>query len=397
MKYSFIKNSFIALSLVSALCISCKQDEETPVDGGVILDQALIDAQTISEGTDQLALDSGIASCTIPEWTKSSKGYSNLPAVITDGSASNVTKELKAGVCELPSKTDVANLIVMFFDGLTEDLVNSSEVKYGELILNDLPFKTSFKASSIDSNTDKSNIIGLYLTGECYKKVSYVTTGCIVNDAFRQFKGFQKSNSPETYKLEDMFVANPRPLFILGHDIASGAADDIESGAYLNEFYKSCYKYISTFQDALACYKNNQIVFRAADEEQHKEKKSSAKGVYAICDPAIVDYPSAVQSLKYSLSLSETMATADGFAVAFYDDSKGEDKEAALKNFDEAVAVACKYVLENPETLLVVTSAALDGSTIPAYILGNISEEAKEKTTLLDFIKASVFELEIDE
>ena len=81
------------------------------------------------------------------------------------------------------------------------------------------------------------------------------------------------------------------------------------------------------------------------------------------------------------------------FAFVFYDSVDREDKEAALKNFDESVATAAKYVLENPDTILVVTSAALDGSTIPAFVLGNGVEKAKDCTTLLDFAK-TMFEAE---
>ena len=50
-------------------------------------------------------------------------------------------------------------------------------------------------------------------------------------------------------------------------------------------------------------------------------------------------------------------------------------------------------MLENPDTILVVTSAALDGSTIPAFVLGNGVEKAKDCTTLLDFAK-TMFEAE---
>ena len=80
----------------------------------------------------------------------------------------------------------------------------------------------------------------------------------------------------------------------------------------------------------------------------------------------------------------------EGFCAVVYDDAQSEDKEAALKNFDESVAVAAKYVLENPDTVLIVTSGVLDGSSIPAYALGNIPEEAVSASKLYDFVKAAV-------
>ena len=50
------------------------------------------------------------------------------------------------------------------------------------------------------------------------------------------------------------------------------------------------------------------------------------------------------------------------------------------------------YLHSNPNTILIVTSAALDGSTIPAFALGNNVEKGKDCKTLLDFVKTVVKE-----
>lgn len=129
-------------------------------------------------------------------------------------------------------------------------------------------------------------------------------------------------------------------------------------------------------------------IYGIPGDSEHSDYLANPRGVYTFYKAATAVYPSPVQSMAYALALTETKCDEEGFFVVFYDDAAGEDKNAELKNFDEAVIAASKYVLENPDTVLVVTSAALDGSKIPAYVLGNIPETAKSAATLLDFTKA---------
>ncbi|MCR5764472.1 MAG: hypothetical protein K6G09_00695, partial [Treponema sp.] len=165
----------------------------------------------------------------------------------------------------------------------------------------------------------------------------------------------------------------------------------LSSQSYVNEIYKSSYKYTPNFKEAVDCYNNNEVFFEGFDDYAHKDKKTRASAVLNIFDSSVSVYPSAVQSVKFGLAWTESKAVPeDGFAFVFYDSAKREDKEAALKNFDESVSVAAKYVLENPDTILIVTSAALDGSTIPAFMLGNNIESGKDAATLLDYVKTVI-------
>lgn len=381
MKNLFRNRKLMGLCLVAAIFVSCKHPEienkEKPME--------------LKKGSVTLELDAGVSVKT-PDWTKNPKGKDKLPPVKEDGSASNVNVEIMAGIQNLPAKDIAAkNVIYMFFDNLTEDLITSTEEKYGELIINDLPQKMSFTAATKDENTDTNKVIGYYLADSCYKKLGYATTSLITNSVFRQFKGTLKTDSKDSDKISDMIIDNPRPVLVIAKDTAKNEtkkACSIASPNYVNEIYKSSYKYTSDFKEAVSCYNSEEVFFMGFDENAHPDKNKMANGVINVFETEINTYPSAVQLVKFGLAWTESKADPDdGFAFVFYDSVDREDKEAALKNFDESVATAAKYVLENPDTILVVTSAALDGSTIPAFVLGNGVAKAKDCTTLLDFTK----------
>lgn len=366
MKNLFINKKLLGLCLFAALFVSCNEPE---VEMNIFK---------------------------TPDWTKNPKGYQDLPAVIEDGSGSNVNEKIMTGIKNLPAKDiSVKNVIFMFYENLSDDLIASAEKKYGDLITNDLPQKMSFTAQTLDeTKNNEDKVIGWYLTDSCYKSMAYATTDLITNSVFRQFKGTLASDATESELVGEMIMNNPRPVFMLAKDTASDKAKKLCSLAspnYVNEIYKSAYKYTSDFKEAVSCYNNNEVFFEGFDEVAHPDKNVTAKAVLNIFDSSVAEYPSNVQSLKFGLAWTESKAAPeDGFAFVFYDSAKNEDKEAAFKNFDESVAVAAKYVLENPDTILIVTSAALDGSTIPAYVLGNDVEKGKDATTLLDYVKTII-------
>ena len=374
MKNLFRNKKLLGLCLMAAIFVSCEHTQP--------------EEQKLPENT---ILDAGVSVKT-PDWTKNPKGTAGLPSIKEDGSASNVNSKIMAGIKNLPAKDIAAkNVIFMLFENLTEDLINSTEKKYGELIINDLSEKLTFTAASIDDNTEKDNVIGLYLAKSCYKKIGYATTGMITNSIFRQYKGTNPSTADNEDLIYDMLISSPRPVIVIAKDTQNNDAKkecSKSSPSYVNEIYKSSYKYTSDFKEAVSCYNSEEVFFKGFDNNEHQDIKTKANGVLNIFDTSVTAFPSAVQIVKFGLAWTETKADPDdGFAFVFYDSAEREDKEIALKNFDESVAVAAKYILENPDTILIVTSGALDGSTIPAFVLGNDVEKAKDSKTLLDFVK----------
>jgi hypothetical protein len=389
MKNIFMNKKLIGLCFLAAICVSCKhpshEDISDPTDNEITME--------LKKGKSTLKLDAGVSDKT-PDWTKNPKGNGSLPSVKEDGSASNVNVQIMTGIKNLPAK-DIAvkNVIFMFYENLTDDLIASAEEKYGELIINDLPQKLELTSSSIDKNKDIDTVIGYYLTDSCYKACGYATTGLITNSIFRQFKGSFGVDTSDPLLINSILMANPRPVCVIAKDTVKNEAKkgcSPASSNYTNEIYKSSFKYTSDFEEAVSCYKSEDVFFEGCDDA-HKDKRTEANGLFTIFDSSVTVYPSIVQSVKFGLAWTESKADPDeGFAFVFYDSAERNDKEAALKNFDEGVAVAAKYVLENPDTILIVTSAALDGSTIPAFMLGNNVEEGKECTTLLDFVKTII-------
>lgn len=374
MKNLFRNKKLLGLCLMAAIFVSCEHTQP--------------EEQKLPENT---ILDAGVSVKT-PDWTKNPKGTTGLPSIKEDGSASNVNSKIMAGIKNLPAKDIAAkNVIFMLFENLTEDLINSTEKKYGELIINDLSEKLTFTAASINDNTEKDNVIGLYLAKSCYKKIGYATTGMITNSIFRQYKGTNPSTADNEDMVYDMLISSPRPVIVIAKDTQNNDAKkecSKSSPSYVNEIYKSSYKYTSDFKEAVSCYNSEEVFFKGFDNNEHQDIKTKANGVLNIFDTSVTAFPSAVQIVKFGLAWTETKADPDdGFVFVFYDSAEREDKEIALKNFDESVAVAAKYSLENPDTILIVTSGALDGSTIPAFVLGNDVEKAKDSKTLLDFVK----------
>ena len=363
-KISFLKKSFVLFGMFAALCVSCKQDEEKEEK-------------------------------VVPSWTVNPAGVQNLPAVVLDGSASNVTDVLKSALKSTDSTLTAKNLVVMYFDDLSDTLVNSTAAKYGDLIISDLPLKLTFTASSLDENTSKNKVPGYYLGENCYKAGSYATTGCFTNSVIRQFKSIAKESDDIYIKSSQLMIQNPRPVFVLAKDTDDRYARSFfakSSPDYINEIYKSSSKYTENFEDAVSYYKNNSVLIEGVNES-HPDEFLAPERVFNIMDPASEDFPSVTKIVWFSLAWTEYKSESDGFFFVMHDEGAGEDKESALKNFDDGVAVAVKYVLENPDTILLVTSSALDGSSVPAYIWGNVTDAAKNTTSLLDFVK-TMFEEE---
>ena len=107
------------------------------------------------EPEEEIQLEKGVEGVEIPAWDISiENGMDNLPALKFDGS-SNFNDVIKENVEKPFANIEVKNVIFMFFDGLTKDLVSSAAAKYnGNLMLNCLPVKMDFTAPALNENTD---------------------------------------------------------------------------------------------------------------------------------------------------------------------------------------------------------------------------------------------------
>ena len=91
----------------------------------------LISCEDAAEENSRLEdLDMGIKNVQIPEWSINEDYGQELPALVFDASATNYNSELKEGVKGSLEEIDVKNVVFMFFDGLTDDLISAAEARY---------------------------------------------------------------------------------------------------------------------------------------------------------------------------------------------------------------------------------------------------------------------------
>ena len=98
--------------------------------------------------------------------------------------------------------------------------------------------------------------------------------------------------------------------------------------------------------------------------------------------------PSFRQETAFSLAwMQSIMDEIDGFSLLLsYSPSSALDANG-VKDFDEGVAIAVKFVLENPDTALLICGCPTDGSaqTVCFYGLG---KGVSAQSTLYDSVSA---------
>ena len=347
--------TIVLLSLVFALLLaglcSCKQDAApgSPASGVKNLDQSLIEAQVISEGNNAPSLNAGVSGVSIPVWTVSDQGYHNISAAVTTGSNTGVSKSLKAGVKNPPEFDSAKNLIVMVCEGLTPDLIESARTQYGELIIDSLPVSGTTKSVFSEDN----KLLLDYLMNDIHK----LMTGIVVYgdnscNSMRQIT----SSLDNSASAHDVYMAqverdNPLKVVMGKGDYSEYTSPSHET--YLNFMGKAGGKEVHTLADAISLYKNNNVVFDS-------EHTGSVQKLYATFDNSTL--PSFRQETAFSLSWMQEKNHRRGFCLLMsYSPSSALDANG-VQDFDEAVAVAAKYVLENPDTALLICGCPADGS-----------------------------------
>ena len=152
----------------------------------------------------------------------------------------------------------------------------------------------------------------------------------------------------------NQFMLNPPLVFIMG----KGDFKDAFAYDSLNLMYKSCGVATTTLKEAIPLYMNDEVPFSAPG---HELKHSAVRKLYTVFEDDST-LPSFRQEMAFSLAWMQSVMNADGFCLlSAYSPSSALD-EIGVKDFDEGVALAVKYVLENPDTALLVCGCPVDGS-----------------------------------
>lgn len=331
----------------------------------------------------------------IPAWTKTDSTYS-IPELSLHGESSNITPELKAALADALSKKDFfkkpKNFIVMIGDGMGISQIVAATKYRGDLLMNELPYRAvanswlrglnNFSGTVTDSGAGGTKIATGYRTTKLFasmdaegdelmslselarskgKKVGVVTNAELADATPADFTVHSKHRSQGWNKICQMQV-------LFGADLFMGGADDSLydaittlkplSGEKINQ-YTSLESSISALDTPGLMWN----LFTGGDKKLARWDSTSKKS------------PSLQQAMALSLARLQKTSGDDGFFLMFentYTDIYGHGNDEFMKttkvsnnvvgivnevkNFDETVAIALKFVLENPDTVLLITA-----------------------------------------
>ncbi len=378
--------SLVAVLLLAGLC-SCKQEVTPEEPAEKTLDSALIEAETISEGTSSASLNAGLSGVTIPLWEVSKSGYQNIPAAVTSGTATGVSKALKAGLKNPPEFKSAKNLIVIVCEGLTSDLIESSTTQYGELLFNSFPVKGTTSSKFTDSD---GKLLVDYIANDLFKsKTGIVSWGEISSNSMRRMTTHDDNDVSKAEVSFNQFnpiedVSGNQTSSRISMTVGKGDFSKVHTDAdQTNQIYKSSAVINSTLADAISLYKKDDVYFYLDESKNHH---SAVNLLYTIFENDST-LPSFRQEAAFALAWMQSIMDDDGFALLMsYSPSSALDSNG-VQDFDEGVAVAVKYVLENPDTALVICGCPVDGSEATVCFYG-IGKDVSAQSTLYDCVSS---------
>jgi len=356
------RNAVILFSLLIALLLaglcSCKQDASPENPQETIVD--------------------------IPKWEKSDDGLQNIPDAVLYGAETSVSTALVSGLEHPPVFKDAKHLIVMICEGLTSDLIESSKNQFGDLIMEKLPVKGT--TTSKFRSEDGTPLVGYLINAPLLKTMTgIVAWGDVSSNGLRKITTTKDSTASKESVYSDQFIlkySNSRLAFVMG----KGDFDDVFSPGspeYLNEVYKSNGKKVSTLEEAVELFNKEDVPF---DGGGHYQKNGPVKMLYTIFDNNNA-LPSFRVETAFSLAWMQSIENNYGFCdILSYCPSSALDAKG-VRQFDDAVAVAVQFVLENPDTALLVCGCPADGSEEQVCFYG-LGKDVSEQSTIYDCVSS---------
>ena len=343
---------------------------------------------------------------TIPAWSAPAAGTVTVPDAVLAGDfkteVTNVTPELKTALAQAIADPDyfkdVKNVIVIISDGMGISHVKASEVWSGELIMTMLPnvgasktktreavitdsaaggtalstgYKTTRLFASMDAEGNDLKSVS-ELAREQGKLVGIVTNAELADATPAVYSIHNKNRSQGWTKMCEQEVVFGADLFM-----GNGYSD------YSSYFNKSNELYPITVSNDMKLYnKAADIVSHFTDPSKMWAVFGATANQFARFDTTSTAYPNLQQMTAYAISWldyqNKTNNNNKGFVVMIentYTDHFGHGKTPLdgsdntfgivkeVQSTDEAVAIALKYVLEHPDTALIVTADHETGDT----------------------------------
>ena len=340
---------------------------------------------------------------TTPMWTTKDEGTVTVPAAVLQGDGkslvTNVTPELEAALTQALSTPDyfkdAKNIIVIISDGMGVTHVQASEQWSGDLIMTKLPYvgismtktredeitdsaaggtalATGYKTTKLFASMDaEGNDLKSTseLAREQGKLVGIVTNAELEDATPAVYSVHNKNRSQGWTKMAEQQVVFGADLF-MGNDY-SGYASYFNSTSPLYQF---------TVDNNMKLYSSaSNMISHFADPEKMWAIFAGTANKFARFDTPDEDKPNLQQMTAYALAWLDAHADDDkGFIVMIentYTDHFGHGNQPLdgsentfgivkeVQSTDEAVAIALKYVLEHPDTALIVTADHETGAT----------------------------------
>ena len=313
----------------------------------------------------------------IPKWEKSNDGLQNLPDIYPSGTETGVTEALINGLKNPPTFKNVKNLIVIVCEGLTTELIDSVS---GELTLKNLPVKGTTTSKFTDA---EGKFLADYVINDLFKsKTGIAAWGELSTNSMRRMTTTDDNEASKAKVSYDQF----EPINGISISMTVGKADFSEVNAnadQLNEIYKSSAVFTSTLEEAIQLYKKDDYYFYFDEARQHYGAVKKRYTVFE-SDEAL---PSFRQEAAFSLAWMQSIKDDDGFTLLMsYSPASALDANG-VKDFDEGVAVAAKFVLENPDTALLICGCPVDGSAASVCFYG-LGKGVSAQSTLYECVSS---------
>ena len=340
----------------------------------------------------------------IPAWSEPDADTVTVPDAILAGDfeteVTNVTPELEAAltaaVADPDYFTEAKNIIIIISDGMGVSHVKASEVWSGDLIMTKLPnvgismtktrediitdsaaggtalstgYKTTRLFASMDAEGNNLKSVS-ELAREQGKLVGIVTNAELADATPAVYSIHNKNRSKGWTKMCEQEV-------VFGADLFMGNGKD-DYYSYFNS--KTNELYPITVSNNMKLYSTaSDVVKHFSDSDKMWAVFGGTENKFARFDTTSTSYPNLQQMTAYALSWLDAHDTSDkGFIVMIentYTDhfghgntpNDGSDNTFGIvkevQSTDEAVAIALKYVLEHPDTALIVTADHETGDT----------------------------------
>ena len=346
--------SLIAVLLLAGLC-ACKQE--------VTSEDPTPEKPTVDE-------------VSIPKWYKNDDGLQNLPDIGTSGTETGVTEALVNGLKNPPTFTSAKNLIVLVCEGLTSELIESSASQYGELILNSLPVKSN--TSSKFTDAEGKTLAELIMKDLSKNQTGITAWGELSTNSMRRMTTTDDNEATKAQVSYDQFLAK----FVL--TLGKGDYSEVDANVdKLNDVFKAGGVIVSTLEEAIPAYENDEYHFKYVNHEDY----GPVVKLYTIFKNDTT-LPTFRQEMAFSLAwMQSKQHSKNGFCLlSSYSPSSALDA-AGVQDFDEGVAMAVKFVLENPDTALLICGCPVNGSVADVCFYG-LGKGVSAQSTLYECVSS---------